>query len=76
MRIYVDGVQKATGTPGALGITGSQTLSNLTLAGYTGGTNNGWGGTIENWKHYNTFKTDFSDRENQRAGMNDLKIIS
>lgn len=70
IRLYVNGIDVASAIT-ALGTT-SQTHVRL---GNHGGNNRYADGVIDNFKAYNYDKIDFSDRFNERGGMNDQTIL-
>jgi len=69
-KMYFNGVEVGSATAN-LGITGTK-QNGPGVGGFPGNTNIGWGGTVEIFKLWNYYKTDFTDRERPRFGMNDL----
>jgi len=72
MKMYVDGVEVGTKTAN-LGITGSK-QNGPGFGGAVFSSVLGWIGPIGNGKLWSYYKTDFSDRERPRFGMNDSTI--
>ena len=74
MKMYFNGSEVGSLTAD-LGITGSK-QNGLGFGGFAHTTTHGLGGTIGNGKRWSYFKTDFSDRERPRFGMDDVLIGS
>jgi len=76
IKLFIGGVDQGLRDVEPVEFTGSGTLAGGVI-GHSGYAinNGGMGGVLDNYKAHNFAKTDFSDREDERGGLNDQMIL-